>query len=236
MRMSAEDVIFRDGTFDVVVLSRSIAYASDAVAVIREAIRTLKPGGRLVLFCRRRDLATRAEEAFLAELHAFVREQPIAVPDRFLTYPGSPIGATSSATLRDAGLERVAFGDVVTGGRAVDVRRLRPRDDALLAGSANRPRLRSAGAAASTSTGASACSCARSARTRFDTTTPTCSRPGSGPPLRRENLLDDSALIPGLASCGGDDRALVAFAGGEHGVARRRPRSARKRSPQRGRE
>ena len=65
MRMSAEDVIFRDRTFDVVVLSRSIAYAADAVAVLREAIRTLKPGGRLVLFCRRRDLATRAEESFL---------------------------------------------------------------------------------------------------------------------------------------------------------------------------
>jgi SAM-dependent methyltransferase len=121
MRMSAEDVIFRDRTFDVVVLSRSIAYASDAVAVIREAIRTLKPAGRLVLFCRRRDLATRAEEAFLAELHAFVREQPVTVPDRFLTYPGLADRRDLDATLRDAGLERVAFGDVVTGGRAVDV-------------------------------------------------------------------------------------------------------------------
>ncbi len=88
MRMSGGDVIFRDGTFDVVVLSRSIAYAPDADAVIREAIRTLKTGGRLALFCRRRGLATRAEEVFLEELDTFVQHQPVNVPKRFLRYPG----------------------------------------------------------------------------------------------------------------------------------------------------
>ncbi len=121
MRMGAEDVIFRDGTFDVVVLSKSIAYALDADAAIREAIRTLKPGGRLVLFCRRRGLATRAEEAFLDELNAFVRQQPVTVPDRFLTYPGLADRPELDRALRVAGLEQVAFGDVVTGGRAADV-------------------------------------------------------------------------------------------------------------------
>lgn len=121
MRMSADGVIFRDGTFDVVVLSRSIAYAPDAGAVIGEAIRTLKPGGRLVLFCRRRGLATRAEEAFLGELDTFVRHQPVTVPDRFLGYPGLADRGELGPALRAAGLDQVTFGDVVTGGRAADV-------------------------------------------------------------------------------------------------------------------
>jgi SAM-dependent methyltransferase len=121
MRMSADDVIFRDRTFDVVVLSKSIAYASDAVAVIGEAIRTLKTGGRLALFCRRRGLATRAEEAFLDELNAFVRHQPVTVPDRFLGYPGLADRRDLDPALRAAGLDHITFGDVVTGGRATDV-------------------------------------------------------------------------------------------------------------------
>jgi SAM-dependent methyltransferase len=121
MRMSGDDVIFRDRTFDVVVLSKSIAYASDAVAAIREAIRTLKTGGRLALFCRRRGLATRAEDVFLDELNAFVRHQPVTVPDRFLGYPGLADRNDLDPALREAGLDHISFGDVVTGGRASDV-------------------------------------------------------------------------------------------------------------------
>jgi SAM-dependent methyltransferase len=121
MRMSADDVIFRDRTFDVVVLSKSIAYAADAAAVIGEAIRTLKPGGRLAMFCRRRGLATPAEEVFLDELNAFARHQPVNVPERFLGYPGLADRDDLEPVLRAAGLEQVTFGDVVTGGRAPDV-------------------------------------------------------------------------------------------------------------------
>ncbi len=121
MRMSDDDVIFRDATFDVVVVSKSIAYAADADAVIGEAIRTLAPGGRLVLFCRRRGLATRAEQGFLIEMVRLVREQPVSVPDRFLGYPGLADRGELEAALRDAGLAQVTFGDVVTGGRAADV-------------------------------------------------------------------------------------------------------------------
>ena len=121
MRMSADDVIFRDGSFDVVVLSTSIAYAADVDAVIAEAIRTLKVGGRLALFCRRRGLATRAEEAFLEELSAFVSRQPVVVPDRFLGYSPMADRRELEAALRAGGLGILTFGDVVTGGKAVDV-------------------------------------------------------------------------------------------------------------------
>jgi SAM-dependent methyltransferase len=118
--MGGEDVIFRDNTFDVVVLSRSIAYESDAYRVIGEATRTLKVGGRLVLFCRRRGLATPAEQAFLEELAGFVRQQPVNLPDQFLGYPVLADRREMELALRMAGLDHITFGDVVTGGRAVD--------------------------------------------------------------------------------------------------------------------
>jgi SAM-dependent methyltransferase len=120
MKMSGGDVIFRDHTFDVVVLSRSIAYESDASTVIAEASRILKVGGRLALFCRRRGLGTRAEQAFLAELAAFVHQNPVNLPDQFLGYPGLADRSEVESALRAAGLDHVSFGDVVTGGRTDD--------------------------------------------------------------------------------------------------------------------
>jgi SAM-dependent methyltransferase len=118
IKMSGGDVIFRDHTFDVVVLSRSISYESDAYAVIGEAIRTLKVGGRLALFCRRRGLATLAEQAFLDELAALAQRNPVNLPDQFLSYPGLADRLEVETALRTAGLDNVTFGDVVTGGRA----------------------------------------------------------------------------------------------------------------------
>ena len=49
-----------------------------------------------------------------------MQEQPFTVPGRFLTYPGLAGRRDIEAVLRDAGMERVVFGDVVTGGRASD--------------------------------------------------------------------------------------------------------------------
>jgi SAM-dependent methyltransferase len=118
MRMRGDDVFFRDHSLDVVVLSRSIAYEDDAQAIIAEASRTLKLGGRLALFCRRRGLGTPAERVFLDELAMFVHEQPVTMPDRFFAYPGLADRADIEAALTAAGFGRVGFGDVVSGGRA----------------------------------------------------------------------------------------------------------------------
>jgi SAM-dependent methyltransferase len=120
IKMGSGDVMFRDHTFDVVVLSKSIAYASDSYAIIGEAARILKMGGRLALFCRRRGLATRAEEAFLDELGAFLQQQGVTLPGQFLGYPGLADRRELELVLRTAGLDQITFGDVVTGGRAAD--------------------------------------------------------------------------------------------------------------------
>jgi SAM-dependent methyltransferase len=120
MKMAGDDVIFRDHTFDVVVLSRSITHEPDPDVVIAEATRALKLGGRLALFCRRRGLATPAEQAFLDELGVFVKHHPLNLPHQFLGYPGLADRAEVESALTAAGLARVTFGDVVTGGRADD--------------------------------------------------------------------------------------------------------------------
>jgi SAM-dependent methyltransferase len=120
LRGSSDDVMFRDQTFDVVVLSRSISYESDAYAVIGEATRILKVDGRLALFCRRRGLGTPAEEVFLDQLAAFLRQQGVVLPDQFLGYPGLADRRELELALRMAGLHSIVFGDVVTGGQAAD--------------------------------------------------------------------------------------------------------------------
>lgn len=120
IKMSGGDVIFRDQTFDVVVLSKSIAYASDAYAIIGESTRILKVGGRLALFCRRRGLATRAEQVFLDELGAFLQQQGVTLPEQFLGYPGLADRREFELVLRTAGFDHIAFGDVVTGGQTAD--------------------------------------------------------------------------------------------------------------------
>jgi ubiquinone/menaquinone biosynthesis C-methylase UbiE len=114
------EVMFRDHTFDVVVLSRSIAYESDAYAVIGEATRTLKIGGRLALFCRRRGLATTAEAAFLDQLRLVLQQQGVTLPEEFLSYPGLADRRELDLALRMAGLDHIVFGDVVTGGQTAD--------------------------------------------------------------------------------------------------------------------
>ncbi|HWF56782.1 MAG TPA: class I SAM-dependent methyltransferase [Candidatus Dormibacteraeota bacterium] len=120
MKMTGDDVIFRDHTFDVVVLSRSITHEPDPHAVIAEATRALKLGGRLALFCRRRGLATPAEQAFLDLLAVFVQHHPVNLPHQYLGYPGLADRAEVGGALMAAGLDRISFGDVVTGGRADD--------------------------------------------------------------------------------------------------------------------
>ena len=118
VRGDRDEIIFRDNTFDVVVLSRSIAYEQDAGMIVVEASRTLKVGGRIALFCRRRGLATVAEQAYLDLLESFVDKSGINLPARFLAYPGWADRRQVDIVLRSLGFDDCVFGDVVTGGRA----------------------------------------------------------------------------------------------------------------------
>ena len=51
---AGEHLPFQDGTFDLILSNEVIEHVSDDKLAIREMVRTLKPGGRLVLFCPNR--------------------------------------------------------------------------------------------------------------------------------------------------------------------------------------
>ena len=55
VRMDAQHLPFRDGTFDAVVLLEMIYYLADQRAAIKECRRVLKPGGRLMVCLPNRD-------------------------------------------------------------------------------------------------------------------------------------------------------------------------------------
>lgn len=51
---ACEYLPFQDGTFDLILSNEVIEHVTDDILAIQEMIRTLKPGGRLVLFCPNR--------------------------------------------------------------------------------------------------------------------------------------------------------------------------------------
>jgi SAM-dependent methyltransferase len=51
---AGEQLPYPDNTFDVILSNEVIEHVQDDVAAVREMARTLKPGGRLVIFCPNR--------------------------------------------------------------------------------------------------------------------------------------------------------------------------------------
>lgn len=76
----AEALPFRDGTFDVAVLCEILEHVADVDAVVREAERVVRPGGRVILSVPRDALAVdaldarRRSAAFGMEYDAHVRD------------------------------------------------------------------------------------------------------------------------------------------------------------------
>ncbi len=118
--MPIDDVVFRDGSFDLVTVGRSLAYLVSPLGVVAEASRTLKHGGRLALFCRRRSLSTPAERTFFTVLGRLAPRHPIQIPTHVPEQSDLGERAALSGLLREAGLDVAQFADMVTGGHVAD--------------------------------------------------------------------------------------------------------------------
>jgi ubiquinone/menaquinone biosynthesis C-methylase UbiE len=117
--MPAEDLVFRDGTFDLVTHGQTLAYLVHPHRSLEEAHRVLKPGGRLAISAHRRSLNTEAQEIFFMRLKELARQHYLNVP----RHRDDGRGSFGERHFLPGMLERHGFGQVrltemVTGGRA----------------------------------------------------------------------------------------------------------------------
>jgi demethylmenaquinone methyltransferase/2-methoxy-6-polyprenyl-1,4-benzoquinol methylase len=78
--MTADRIVFRDSSFDMVTMSEVLTYLIDPFAGLNEAYRVLKPGGVLGVSAQRRSLATEAQDVFFSSLVALARRHHLQVP------------------------------------------------------------------------------------------------------------------------------------------------------------
>jgi SAM-dependent methyltransferase len=115
--MAAEDLVFRDETFDLVTCGDSLPYLVDPVRSLAEARRVLRPGGRIALSCQRRSLDTEAQETFFECLNALVARHPMRVPTHSSERVGFGEPEELTAMLAEAGFAEPRLTAMVTGGR-----------------------------------------------------------------------------------------------------------------------
>ncbi len=116
--MWAEDLVFRDATFDAVTFGDSLAYLLDPFRALEEAARVTRPGGRIALSCQMRSMSTPAQEISVEELAKLAQEDGVEIP-RLPDYHAS-FGEPEVLTelLRENGFRETRRTQVMTGFRA----------------------------------------------------------------------------------------------------------------------
>ena len=119
--MAAERLVFRDESFDLVTLGEVLTYLLDPFTALSEALRVLKPHGRLGVSSQRRSLATEAQDVFFASLVALTRRHHLQFPR--LSSERANFGEPEMlpGILEVAGFKHVKTTEMVTGGRAQSV-------------------------------------------------------------------------------------------------------------------
>ena len=68
---AGESLPYRDDTFDVVVLNEVIEHVQDDAATLREAMRVLRPGGSVVIYCPNRLWPFETHGVYLGKRYVF---------------------------------------------------------------------------------------------------------------------------------------------------------------------
>jgi ubiquinone/menaquinone biosynthesis C-methylase UbiE len=116
--MAAERLVFRDQTFDVITMGEVLTYLLDPFEALSEALRVLKPDGRLGVSSQRRSLMTEAQDVFFASLVALSRRHHLSVPRLSAERANFGEPEMLPGILEVAGFKHVKTTQLVTGGRA----------------------------------------------------------------------------------------------------------------------
>jgi ubiquinone/menaquinone biosynthesis C-methylase UbiE len=118
--VNLEDRIpFQSRYFDLVTFGDSLPYLSEPFAMLEEARRVLRPGGRIGLSLRQRSMVTEAQRAFYRLLDEELTEaHPLTVP-RYHRQDHGKLGEPEviSELLEDAGFGKPRVTQLVTGVR-----------------------------------------------------------------------------------------------------------------------
>ncbi len=117
MAMAAEHMVFRDRSFDLITYGQSLPYLVDPLASLEEAVRLLRPGGRVALSLHRRSLQTDAQDLFYKVLGDLAIRHHMRVPEH--SPERSVFGERENLPrlLDELGFEKIRMTELVTGGR-----------------------------------------------------------------------------------------------------------------------